>query len=109
MNLSSNGQIVSWVGYIEVPNSVEQISLTYDGSTNSVTGYVNGVAVAVTTTVGTVPSSLFAGTSPVFIGKQGELDVTADRPIGSAKIYNVALTADEVLTNYNTQKSLYGL
>jgi hypothetical protein len=29
--------------------------------------------------------------------------------IGSTKIYNVALTADEVLTNYNTQKSLYGL
>ena len=44
----------------------------------------------------------------VSYGAGGATDF-ADKKIGSTKIYNVALTADEVLTNYNTQKSLYGL
>ena len=107
--LSSGGTTLAWIGYIEVPDSVEQMSFTYDGSTNSVVGYVNGVATTVTTTLGSVPSSLFVGTADLLIGKSGEGTATADRKIGSAKIYNVALTADEVLTNYNTQKSKYGL
>jgi hypothetical protein len=56
------------------------------------------------------PTTLNAGTLPVIMGGRpvnGNIVRTFGGKFGSTKIYNVALTADEVLTNYNTQKSLY--
>jgi hypothetical protein len=58
------------------------------------------------------PTTLNTGTLPVIIGGRpvnGNVVRTFGGKFGSAKIYNVALTAAEVLTNYNTQKSIYGL
>jgi hypothetical protein len=58
------------------------------------------------------PTTLNTGTLPVIIGGRpvnGNVVRTFGGKFGSAKIYNVALTAAEVLTNYHTQKSIYGL
>jgi len=45
----------------------------------------------------------------LYIGYDKTSDVYSDTKIGSPKIYNRALTADEVLQNYNAQKHQYGL
>jgi hypothetical protein len=74
--------------------------------------YVDSVEVTLTKYFGVTPTSSLPNVSyPVMIGTFNDPTPSAfaARAIGSAKIYNVALTADEVLTNYNTQKSLYGL
>ena len=86
-------------------DKVSQLVVTF--SSGTLLAYVDGVAVTVT---GTSGSSLFNSSAPVMIGTLKASGVNAllsNNKIGSAKIYNVALTADEVLTNYNTQKSLY--
>ena len=88
-------------------DKVSQLVVTF--SSGTLLAYVDGVAVTVT---GTSGSSLFNSSAPVMIGTLKASGVNAllsNNKIGSTKIYNVALTADEVLTNYNTQKSLYGL
>jgi hypothetical protein len=59
-----------------------------------------------TTVTGTAPSAIYVSEYPVTLGAYNNGN-PLDRKIGSAKIYNRALTADEVLTNYDTQKSLY--
>jgi lysophospholipase L1-like esterase len=88
-------------------NKISHIVFTKSGTT--LLAYVDGIEVATFPTVGTVPASIYVGTEPVMIG--GRLNNVVgnfcERKIGSAKIYNRALTADEVLTNYESQKSLY--
>jgi len=92
---------------ISIADKVSHIAFTYAAGT--VVAYVDGVSVSVAGS--SVPASLFQSSIPVTINATGSTvaDRFWDRKIGSAKIYNRALTADEVLTNYDTQKSLYGL
>ena len=83
--------------------------ITFVFGAGSLLAYIDGLAVS-TTESGAIPASLPVTSQDIYIGKENEAATThVDTKIGSAKIYNVALTADEVLTNYNTQKSLYGL
>ena len=105
---SSNGSTVV-VSYLTgLTDNINHVVITHDGATWA--SYVDGIA---TTITGTAPvSSLYVNDVPVSLGARPSSGVYgnfAPFKIGSAKIYNVALTADEVLTNYNTQKSLYGL
>jgi len=97
---------------LTVTDKLSHIVFTYDGATQTMVGYIDGVPTAFSATSGTVTTSLFENTQPYMIGARPSVDPAANYApfkIGSAKIYNVALTAAEVLTNYNTQKSLYGL
>jgi len=59
---------------------------------------------------GTIPQSLFSGASSFFIGTDG---AAVSNPftgrIATTKVYNRALSATEVLQNYNAQKSRFGL
>jgi hypothetical protein len=97
---------------LTVTDKLSHIVFTYDGATQTMVGYIDGVPTAFSATTGAASTSLFANTQPYMIGARPSVDPAANYApfkIGSTKIYNVALTADEVLTNYNTQKSLYGL
>ena len=105
--ISANGSNVSWIGYVEVPDSVISLIFTYNGTI--VTGYVNGASVTVTTTFGSIPASMNVGTAPLFIGTDNDSGTMLLRQIGDIRIYDRALTADEVLKNYNARKSAYGL
>ena len=105
--ISANGSTVSWIGYVEVPDSVISLIFTYNGTI--VTGYVNGASVTVTTTFGSIPASMHVGTAPLSIGTDNDSGTMLLRQIGDIRIYDRALTADEVLKNYNARKSAYGL
>lgn len=87
------------------------LSVTFDGGVVKL--YQDAILLTLLGYAGiAAPTTLNAGTLPVIIGGRpvnGNIVRTFGGKFGSAKIYNVALTADEVLTNYNTQKSLYGL
>lgn len=90
-----------------IPDSVAQIVVTFNNG--ALKAYANGAEITIGTT--TNNSIAVSPGTPVRIGAafDGVLQTQNDRQIGSAKIYNVALSADEVLQNYNAQKSKYGL
>tara|TARA_R110000772_G_scaffold195252_1_gene306036 strand:- start:2003 stop:2605 length:603 start_codon:yes stop_codon:yes gene_type:complete len=71
--------------------------------------YRNGSLIG-TGVSGTVKSPL---DTPIFGNSLGGSPNNGDNPfagkLGSAKVYNTALDATDVMTNYNAQKSLYGL
>ena len=67
--------------------------------------YLNGVLAA---TKGS--GFTYTGTGPLIIGRQGELSSEYfDGRISNVKVYNRALTATEILQNYNATKSRFGL
>ena len=72
--------------------------------------YVDGVEVSATATAGTQLGTLGSATHKVFLGTRGR-DGYGDfeGEIYSTKIYNRALSASEVLHNYNALKGRYGL
>jgi hypothetical protein len=79
------------------------------GGSPTLNVYVNGV-LDNSTLVGTLPSSIYSGTSIFNIGT----DVVVggnyyQGNISNSKIYNRALSADEILQNYNQLKSRFGL
>jgi hypothetical protein len=67
--------------------------------------YKNGVLVGTKTGSGTV--ALRNAADRLYIGKAGS--TYGNFSIGSIKIYNKALTATEILQNYNVTKSRFGL
>jgi lysophospholipase L1-like esterase len=96
-----------WTG---LSDAVQCFHATFNGGVSE--GFVNGVSIgAPVVASGSIPSALYASTAPVLIGANLAAGVAGSflgAPIGSAKIYNTVLTADEVLTNFNSQRSLYG-
>ena len=89
-------------------DKVSQIVLTKNGATYA--AYIDGVS---TTITGTPDSgSVFNSTAPVLIGSvllNSVVGWLGTYPVGDIRIYDRALTADEVLKNYNARKSAYGL
>jgi hypothetical protein len=73
---------------------------TYDGSTQKI--YLNGVEVATTALSITLKQSSFK----VMLGGYAT-GVYSLNPIAQPRIYNRALTAEEVLQNYNSGKNTY--
>mgnify|MGYP003640015294 CR=1 FL=1 len=104
----ASGLFAATVFWSGIPDAIGMLSFTFNAG--ALVGYFNGVSLgSPTIRSGTIPVSLFESTADVMIGTAPALVYFWDRKIGSAKIYNVAFTADEVLTNYETRKSLYGL
>lgn len=103
-NQTSVNRIYSWVG--QIPNNQwSHIVGTYDGTTTK--AYLNGVKIWETAQTGTIPSGTYVvgGYAPLlndgvhnFIGK-----------IATANIYNRALTAIEIKTNFDALRDRYGL
>ena len=75
---------------------------------NNVITYVNGAQQATTTHSFTsllnTPSNLYLGSY-----NGGEYPQYYNGRIGITRLYNAALTADQVLQNYNANRSIYGL
>jgi hypothetical protein len=80
-------------------------TLTYESGTGT-NFYKNGVF---TELVSTITSSVTTNTYPLTIGDWADQDGgrTMDGLIGSIKIYNRVLTADEVLQNHNALKGRF--
>jgi len=81
-------------------NQWHNITVTYGPSSGTM--YVNGVSVSVDNTVGTRPA-------PGVIHLGGANNTRLNGNISSFMYYERALTATEVLQNYNAMKARYGL
>jgi hypothetical protein len=77
-------------------------------STNSLAFYINGSLIG--STFHTF-NSIKNTTSPLYIGSfnGGQFPQWLDGNVGIVRVYNSALTASQVLGNYNASKSKYGL
>ena len=84
-------------------NRWQQIIGTYDGALLKL--YKNGALVNQrNSTMG-----ILTGTSAALVGKHGTLNYYWKNGIAQVQIYNRALSATEVLQNYNATKSRFGL
>jgi hypothetical protein len=93
-----------------IANVWQYIVGTYtSGASPSLNIYVNG-QLSNGTLIGTVPSSLYSGTSTFYIGVDNVANANpyAGR-IATTRVYNRALSPTEVLQNYNAQKGRFGL
>ena len=96
---SSNLSINTWYQVVGVWTNV---------STNSLAFYINGSLIG--STFHTF-NSIKNTTSPLYIGSfnGGQFPQWLDGNVGIVRVYNSALTASQVLGNYNASKSKYGL
>jgi len=85
-------------------NTWYNLTYTYNGSLSTV--YVNGVASAPVSGVGELKSTYT--TNPFYLGRILST-VNFTGRLSNVTIYNRALTAQEVLQNYNATKGRYGL
>jgi hypothetical protein len=108
-----NGVSSSYQNLAQFPFNREQTSLysfTYNSVTKTVTTYKNGIQQATTTnsnygwTKNTVNRSTLIGANT-----QGGWGGRYKMNINNISLYNRALSATEVLQNYNATKSRYGL
>jgi hypothetical protein len=94
---------VSSNGYVSA-NTWFCASTTFDGTTIKL--YYNGVETTYQATFGSI-STLVYDANPIYLGR-GTYD-TFQGNIATAQMYNRALSAAEVLQNYNAQKGRFGL
>jgi hypothetical protein len=98
--------IGNWFYTPSVPttlNTWQQIIFTYDGSGLAI--YSNGVSGGSNAFTGT-PNS---GGGGIRIGRRWDIPDSFVGNIAITRIYNRALSASEILQNYNAQKSRFGL
>lgn len=91
-----NGNTTSWN-----TNQWYQFAWTISGTT--LTFYVNGVPDGTTTLAGNIAPS---GASRIGLANAGEY---ATGSINAVQVYNRALSAAEILQNFNAQRGIYGL
>jgi len=86
-------------------NVWNHVICTYNGSIKII--YVNGVQVASVNASGT----LNTGQTNQYIGKYGDAgnNYPFNGRIGESRVYNIALSAAQVLQNYNATKGRFGL
>ena len=102
-----------WRGYqtitsnADIENNWVHIIATFDGSSKILTLYKNGIQLETATTLNGAPmgSSLFG----YFIAAGWEGGVGPYGDYSIVNMYNKALSASEVTTNYNAVKSRFGL
>jgi hypothetical protein len=83
----------------------------FTGTTHTLTLYINGVLDRQATSTNSLYPINFQNTATLSIGNQilgGNIAYT-NTQISNTQIYNKALTASEVLQNYNATKSRFGL
>jgi hypothetical protein len=85
---------------------IRHTSCVYDKSTNSAALYINGILQS----TGSTPSTVTQPGGNLTIGRFGDYNLFYwPGNIYNYRIYNRALTADEVAQNYNAQKARFGL
>jgi hypothetical protein len=81
------------------------VAITFENQ--SVKYYVNGSSVGSSSITKT--SITYNADNPVYIGKTASGSEPFEGRLGNIKVYNRALTAEEITQNYNALKSRYGL
>jgi hypothetical protein len=94
-------------GSFDIGTGIKQILATYNAGT--VVIYINGLATTLNNQVGIVPTSLFVTDTGIRVGATFGNTFNEYSQIGDIRIYDRALTADEITKNYNARKSAYGL
>jgi hypothetical protein len=92
-----------------VANSWYCVGITYNSSGNTSITYLNGYDTAISRTSAGTPTGFVGTMSNVILGKGFFLDTSrlyAGR-ISNTSIYNRALSATEILNNYNATKSRF--
>ena len=84
-------------------NTWHGIAVTMAGT--SVTHYLNGNSNG----TGTLSTTIGDNGNSLYIGNRGDLFTDMNGRIASVLIYNRALSASEILQNYNAQKTRFGL
>lgn len=74
--------------------------VSYNGSTQTVNIYLNGVKLN-TSLTGTIPSTLTSVTQSVLIGKQGAANYEFSGQIDDVRIFNRSLSVEEITALYN--------
>ena len=105
LRISNDGLVTTAVSIENIPDATIQLTIVYDGTTTA-KYYINAVEYSV---AGVDASPIYTSTSDISVGNGVGLTWPHDKQIGSAKLYPTALTAAEVLQNYDAQKSQYGL
>lgn len=96
-NTASSFVAGQWVNLIGIFRPGQSVDLYWNGSLS------NGATTSTsTTTISTI-------TNPLLIGSNSDQSYIFDGDIGLVQIYNRALSASEVLFNYNGLKSRFGL
>jgi hypothetical protein len=92
-------------------NKWYHICLTYTGGTGNISNkkiYINGVEVAFTATSGTIAPLNIAANATLNIGRDGTRNAAYfPGSIGNFRVYNKALTHDEIINNYNANYNRY--
>ena len=87
------------------------IAVTYNASTKTASFYINGTLNSSISNSNIVDQS--SGTQPLAVGvaRLGQVNQSGylNGAIANILVYNRVLTATEILTNYNAQKSRFGL
>ena len=101
----SNGDLTFTSSTYLTANVWNHIACTYNGSIKII--YVNGVQIASVAASGT----LNTGQTNQYIGKLGSSGnaYPFNGRIGESRVYNIALSAAQVLQNYNATKGRFGL
>ena len=101
----SNGDLTFTSSTYLTANVWNHVICTYNGSIKII--YVNGVQVASVNASGT----LNTGQTNQYIGKYGDAgnNYPFNGRIGESRVYNIALSAAQVLQNYNATKGRFGL
>jgi len=109
----SNGQpstFVNSTGYIISLNNWYQVVYVWNnnGGSGTIQTFINGSLIG---TVNHSFVSILNSTNPLYLGSynNGEYSQYLNGRIGITRLYNNALTTSEVLSNYNADKSKYGL
>ena len=90
-------------------NTLYQVMYVFTNvATNSLETYINGVSIG---SVGHSLASILNSVNPLYIGRYngGEFPQNFNGSIGITRLYNTALTAGQVLQNYNANRALYGI
>ena len=103
------GAYVDSISYTLTINTWTQIVYVWtNGATKTLQTYINGASIG---SVNHTLNSILNTPSNLYIGSYngGEYAQWFDGKIGITRLYNSALTASQVLQNYNTNRGLYGL
>ena len=89
-------------------NAWYNLVLTYNGTT--ATAYVNGVSVGSSAIIWSAPgASTFFSLMSQDATRMSGATAYASGSIGAFMVYNRALTADEITTNFNALRGRYGI
>jgi hypothetical protein len=107
LRLGANTGAAAYAASFDIGTGVKQILATFNSGIIVV--YVNGVAATLSVEFGSPPASLFVTDTGIRVGASFGNTSKMDSQIGDIRIYDRALTADEITKNYNARKGAYGL